>query len=346
MRGARRWALSDRGTGGGGRPRRAGDPFASAASGQGSLRARIRLYDAVRRMAQRGEVDVVDAPDSQGWCAGWPKLPVPVVMHVHGSNTYFAHEAGRPAARMTAWLERSSARRADFWCAVSRYAAERTQAIFGLSPVGAVVYPAIVVPEESDVDPEHRDPGKVIFTGNVTPKKGVVSLIDAWAEVKRARADAQLHFVGPTSARVEGRPIVEYLLNRLPDSIRLSVSFHGPQPHSKLREALDRARVAVYPSYSEAFAAAPMEAMAHGCATIYSPRASGRELIEHGRNGLLVDPDEPAEIARSIVRLLEDQREAARLARAGRESVAERFSTEAAVRPVHAFFSECVETYA
>jgi hypothetical protein len=81
-------------------------------------------------------------------------------------------------------------------------------------------------------------------------------------------------------------------------------------------------RAAVFPSYAEAFSMVPLEAMAQGCPVIYSNRHSGPELIDHGRNGLLVDPDRSDEIAAAIVRLLRDGAEAARLGAAGRDDVA------------------------
>ncbi len=62
----------------------------------------------------------------------------------------------------------------------------------------------------------------------------------------------------------------------------------------------------MFPSYAEAFALAPLEAMAAGCPTVYSQRGSGPELIENNRDGLLVEPDQPGEIAETIIRVLED----------------------------------------
>ena len=76
---------------------------------------------------------------------------------------------------------------------------------------------------------------------------------------------------------------------------------------------------------------APLEAMAQGCPVIYSNRCSGPELIDHGRNGLLIDPDSPEQIAGAIVGLLRDDEQAARLGAAGREDVARRFASDVLV---------------
>jgi len=113
----------------------------------------------------------------------------------------------------------------------------------------------------------------------------------------------------------------------------------------QLRAAFESARAAVFPSYSEAFALAPMEAMAEGCPTIYTGRSSGRELIDDRENGLLVDPDQPQEIAAAIGSLLADDTLADRLGRAGRKTIEERFSPSGLLGRNIDFYSQCVESF-
>lgn len=55
------------------------------------------------------------------------------------------------------------------------------------------------------------------------------------------------------------------------------------------------------------------------------------EVLEHERNGLLVEPGKPEELARAIGRLLVDPTEASRMARSGRALVLENFGVESMV---------------
>ena len=98
----------------------------------GWLLARYELYRTVAEWARRGEVDLVEGPDSRGWFAGWPPLPVPVVQRSNGSYSYFAHELGRAIDQTTFRLERWSYRRASAWAAVSHYTAAITARLFRL----------------------------------------------------------------------------------------------------------------------------------------------------------------------------------------------------------------------
>jgi glycosyltransferase involved in cell wall biosynthesis len=101
----------------------------------------------------------------------------------------------------------------------------------------------------------------------------------------------------------------------------------------------------VFPSYAEAFAMAPLEAMACGCPTVYTRRGSGPELAEDGREVLLIDPDDPDEVARAIIRLLVDDVFASQLGAAGQALVGRRYSLEAIIRENETFFDEVVRSF-
>jgi glycosyltransferase involved in cell wall biosynthesis len=137
----------------------------------------------------------------------------------------------------------------------------------------------------------------------------------------------------------------QYLLTCVSPEARTTIHMHGNVEQAKIRSALQSANLAVFPSYSEAFALAPMEAMAEGCPTIYSRRASGTELIEHGRNGLLIDPDDVQGIAQSILRVLRDQRLAAELGREARDTILGRFSPAAMIQKNIDFYERCIRAF-
>jgi glycosyltransferase involved in cell wall biosynthesis len=309
------------------------------------LHARYRLYRMISRWSREGSIDIVEIPDWEGWGAGWPKLPVPAVTRLHGSSTYFAAEMNRTIRRRTFWIERAALRRANYWCSVSRYTADKTRAVFDLkSSAAAVLYNSVDVPGD-EIDFASRSANKVVYAGTLTTKKGVVSLIRAWPQVLSRHPRAELHMFGKDGRTDNGQSMQEYLLSKLEGAARRSVFFHGHISRIDLAQELQTARLAVFPSYAEAFALAPLEAMAHGCPTIYSRRGSGPELIDDGEHGLLVDPDCVDEIAAHITQLLGDDGLASRLGEAGRRRVAERFSTQQMLARNEAFYERCVEDF-
>lgn len=309
----------------------------------GWIAARRQLFATVRAWARAGEIDLVEVPDWGGWAAGWPRLDVPVIARCNGSATYFQAELGASVPPTTRLLESRSLRRADHWCAVSRYTAERTRSLFALGPADAVLHNAIDVPARAATVP--RDPACVVFSGTLVPKKGVLALMQAWNAVAERRPDAALHVYGK-EGRIAGAPAIAALRALLSPIARERVAFHGHVDRAELTTALDGAGIAVFPSYVEAFALAPLEAMAHGCATVSSSRGSGPESIAHGRDGLLVDPDRPAEIADALLALLDDPARAARLAAAGHARVRADFALDVMTARNVAFYARCVAAHA
>ncbi|MDQ3173064.1 MAG: glycosyltransferase family 4 protein [Acidobacteriota bacterium] len=306
--------------------------------------ARHKLFRTIARWSRQGEIDLVEVPDWEGLAAGWPRLPVPVIARLNGAMSYFDSELGQPVRRAPFWLERASLRRAEFWCSVSRYTADKTQRLFGL-PSGprAILYNPVDVP--SDLCVNTRSSSQVIFTGTLTAKKGIVSLAKAWPRVTEVCKDAELHIYGKDGRTDEGPSMQAFILSQYNGQVAKSVHFHGHVERTELFATLQKARLAVFPSYAEAFAIAPLEAMAYGCPTIYSQRGSGPELIEDGRDGLLIEPDQPDEIAEAIIRVLTDDRLARRLGEAGRERVMKNFSTPVLLASNEAFYQDCLSDF-
>ena len=303
-----------------------------------------RLYRRVRGWIEGGEVDLVEAPDSRGWFALWPPQPVPLVVRSSGSNTYFARELGRPVNRLTGWMERDTYRRADAWIAQTPHAAALTRALFDLAPPDLVV-PNVVDPPAAVPPFEARVPGRVVFSGTLTEKKGVVPLVDAWPEVAAAVPGATLHLYGKDTERAGGGSTRAHLVERLPEAVRPSVVFHGHVGRDALFAALASARAAAFPSYTETFGNVAVEAMSWGCPTVYTRRSVGPDVVADGVDGLLVDPDRPDEIAGALRRLLTDDGLARRLGGAGRDRVLRRYTAEAVLPPTLALYERLIREH-
>lgn len=290
---------------------------------QKAIRKGLGKYGAALNAIIRDHrIDIVEMPEFQGYMpfvrekTVFPRLPVPVVVKLHGSLSYFAFEAGeRP---LPAIFESESAilRQGDAIAGVSRYTAERTAQYFQLETVPAVLYNGIELPAVAATAslPEPL----VVYTGTLVRKKGIYQLMKAWNIVHARYPEARLEVYG--KGDIEG---VRRLLG--PTAVN-SVTFMGHRLRAELMDALSRSRLAVFPSYAECFALGPMEAMAAGTAVIYSTRTSGPELIRDGVDGLLADPDDVEHMSAQIIDLLTNTELREHLAKAGRSRVAEQFA--------------------
>jgi len=88
----------------------------------------------------------------------------------------------------------------------------------------------------------------------------------------------------------------------------------------------------VLPSRSEAFPNGAIEAMAAGLPVVASAVGGLLDLIEPGRTGLLVPPDDPRALADAIASLVDAPATAGALGAAARDEVSRRYSFDRMVR--------------
>ena len=67
------------------------------------------------------------------------------------------------------------------------------------------------------------------------------------------------------------------------------------------------------------------------------------ELVEEGKTGLLVRPDDPQQLAEAISRLVEDRGRARMMGEAGREALRKKFSIEKMVAKTRGLYESLVQ---
>lgn len=161
----------------------------------------------------------------------------------------------------------------------------------------------------------------ILSVGRLTEQKGHKYLISAFGEARAIRPDLRLVIAG-------GGPLEETLRRQIV-SAALDPAVRLLGVRSDVPDLLAGAELFVFPSLFEGLPVAALEAMNAGVPIIATRVPGLREVIEHERNGVLVDPEDSAGLSAAILDLATDGARARRLAVAARETVAERFSLEA-----------------
>jgi glycosyltransferase involved in cell wall biosynthesis len=166
----------------------------------------------------------------------------------------------------------------------------------------------------------------VVVVARLSRTKGINYLIEAAPTILARRPDTRFLLVGPDDWGNQAK---------LADRVRAlgldrAIRFSGDR--TDVPAILADATVSVLPSLSEAMPNGVLESMAAGVPVVATRVGGIPEAIEDGRNGLLVPPANAPALAEAISRLLDAPAEAARLGRAGRETIEERFSLEQMVR--------------
>jgi glycosyltransferase involved in cell wall biosynthesis len=156
-------------------------------------------------------------------------------------------------------------------------------------------------------------PLRILFVGNVIPRKGLDDLVSALAilprDVCRLDVVGSLEHAPGYVKRVFGRITNAHLGDR--------ITFWGRVSDSELRKRLAASHVLAVPSY-EGFGIVYLEAMSFGLPVIASTQGAAREIVSHGRTGFLVSPRKPQQIARHLLWLHEDLSRLASFSRSAR----------------------------
>jgi glycosyltransferase involved in cell wall biosynthesis len=235
-----------------------------------------------------------------------PPRSAPLVTTIHDlSFLVYPEHFSRAGRRFFGQALRRSRERADLVLCSSRATLEHcAEAGFERSrlrhvPLG-VRAPLVLEGDVDEVRGRHGLEGPyVLWTGTIEPRKNLPGLLDAWG---RIRTEAELVLVGPRgwNEDVESRPGVRTL---------------GFVPWDDLGPLYAGAEAFVFPSLMEGFGLPVLEAMAQGTPVVTSRGTSTEELADDA--GVLVDPGNPADIARGLERVLTEPALARELREAG-----------------------------
>ncbi|QEU91986.1 DUF3492 domain-containing protein [Streptomyces kanamyceticus] len=206
---------------------------------------------------------------------------------------------------------------------------------------------------ESGYDDLTADRGTLLWVGRIEPAKDLISLLHAFADVRKEEPGARLRIVG---APAEGPEAAAYLAHcralaaqLFPDEADGAhavgdnpVSFEeigGPET-PELADAYAAAGVVVLSSVVEGFPISLVEAMYCGRATVSTDVGAVVEVI--GGTGLVVPPRNPRALAEACVALLRDPERCARLGAAARARALELFTVEQNVAAFRGIYLEIV----
>jgi glycosyltransferase involved in cell wall biosynthesis len=225
-------------------------------------------------------------------------------------------------------------RRVAAFRTVNRTELPRLLRSLGVPDEKIVVLPSLYL-DHAVFRPLPDEPKEVdaLLVGRLVPNKGIETLLDAVALVKRARPGVRARILGegPLRASLERRIAELGLAGSVELAPRVGTA-------AEVARAYSRARVVVCASTAEGGPRVAVEAMACGVPVVSTPVGVMPDLVRDGENGFLFAWD-AAELARKLERLLADEELRARVGEAGRASV-QGFDGERAIAELSARYRE------
>ena len=253
----------------------------------------------------------------------------PFIVTVHDLIRFrFSFDRESLVERILLRVDTHALKRADHIIATSRHTAGDLVRHLGIpeeriTPIYNGVNHGVFTPNS------HRplDEPYVLYVGSERPRKNLVRLLEAFAELKKELPNLKLVKVGPAGRTVRYRRATERIVERL--GLHGEVTFHDYVPEEELAAFYRAAALLAYPSYYEGFGLPPLEAMCSGCPVVTSDTSSLPEVV--GDAGILVSPHETGGWVRAMRRVLTDGQLREEMVRRGIERARD-FSWDKAAR--------------
>jgi glycosyltransferase involved in cell wall biosynthesis len=171
----------------------------------------------------------------------------------------------------------------------------------------------------------------LLWVGRLDPIKGLDVLVEATAVLNRT---------GPVRVAIVGEGPYRAELERLAGHAGLADRFHLLGRRDDVPRLLKLADVFVFPSRTEGLPNALLEAMAAGLPVVTTDAPGCRDLIAHGRTGLIVPVDDAAALAREVERVLSDADLSRRLGQAAAADATRNFMLDKTFRAYRALYAE------
>ncbi len=276
------------------------------------------------RLFRRGRADVVHTHDDRPNIHGAPAAKLVGARVVHTR-----HSQGSLLSRRQALLVALVSRFTDRFVCISRDSAawavrhgiprRRVRTIWNGIDLGRFAYTGPCAG------------GPAVIVARLAPEKDVDTLLRAAATIVRACPDFRLEIAGDGPCRGDlERRAAERGLGEC-------VRFLGAV--RDVPALLARARLFVLSSLTEGISLTLLEAMARGLPVVATEVGGNVEVVRPGETGFLVPPQQPDQLAQTLLQLWLDPVLGARLGRAGRQRVEGLFDVRRMVAEYEALYA-------
>jgi len=282
----------------------------------------IAAVQALSKLIKQRRFHVVHAHMETSAVLAWPacaltRTPLVTTVHNEFERSAILMGIGRRVIAVSAAVAESMERRG--------LPASRIRTVLN-GTIGTARHP------QEPSQPQPLGDGSILFVGGLHPRKGLPTLLHAFSIVKTAVPCATLHVVG------EGPHEAFYQALAAKSDHAGSIIFYGGQDDP--RPWFLGADIFSMPSLSEPAGLVLSEASEAGCAIVASNVGGIPEMLDGGRAGVLVPPQQPEALAAALIKLLTDP---AALARGKQLALANasRLSLERVVRQTNEVYQEC-----
>lgn len=172
------------------------------------------------------------------------------------------------------------------------------------------------------------------YIGRIAETKGMEYLLQACVQLKRRGVPFVMKLAGAEEVKDYFLPLFDsYLGGRF--------VYSGVVSGEKKNEFLRSLDVFVLPSFFEGLPMSLLECMSYGAVPVTTDVGSIGEVVEDGKNGLIIKDHDTESIVKAVAQLDADRNLLEQLGRMARETIFEKFNPQKYIRELNRLYDEC-----
>ncbi len=246
--------------------------------------------------------DLIHAHDTYGLMVQGLATPRVFTVHgfIHGDTKVSGHKLPWLRARLWRFFETRGWADQHAIVSISPYVREYVRR-YSRAPIYDICNP--IDPGFYEIVRRPRT-GVVFSAAVISPRKNTLRLVQAVERLLQEGRTVELRLAGAVADSAYGERVRRYVQERGLDA---HVVWLGALPTERIYVELAEAQVFALVSLEENAPLGIAEAMAAAVPVVASNRCGMPYMVMHGETGYLVDPEDPADIARRLAMLLADE---------------------------------------
>jgi glycosyltransferase involved in cell wall biosynthesis len=271
------------------------------------------------------------------------QVVIPIISIVHHLRCSESHPSLRNY--LYRWIETRYLKSVDGFIFNSNTTRISVQNLLENEVPWVVAYPAgdqleaDLTPEDITSRAKQGEPLRILFLGNLIPRKGLVNLLAALSMIPNERW--VLNIVGdPEMDPGYVKDIKKLVLEK---ELENQVNLSGYLETQDLQKVMNESQLLVLASEYEGFGIVFLEGMAFGLPAIATTGGGAVEIISHGEDGFLVPPGDQNQLVYYLCQLMDDRELLARMSLAARQRYLKHPSWEDSASTIRDFLLKVIQ---
>ena len=234
------------------------------------------------------------------------KFNCPLILRLHGSDTYFCHLEKRKLKIKNKFFEKKALLGATKIVGVSKFVAKKTKELFKLNIDIDVIYNTI---DTNKFKPNHQNIQlkSLLYFGTLVRKKGVLEIAKMFSKLADEDDEVKLVLLGKDNRDVFTEMSTLAMIKKILSEKALQrMLYIDAVPYDEVISYIQKADVVLLPSFAEAFPMTWLEAMAMEKKLVTSDIGWAKELMIDEQTGFTVNPKNHNDFANKVTSLFDD----------------------------------------